>query len=218
MKIGIAIPSHMNHIHKLKGLLDNIQTSTVKPNAVSVSCSGYVGEPIKYDDYSFELIIKYTEKSNNASTNRNIAADQLDTDIISFFDCDDIMHPQRIEFILKSFMSNNCNALVHNYLLSNHINDNFMKNRYESISYLHNYVNQPGVYNYPYNVSYPISDIRHLGYANGHISVLKDIFIKYRYDENKLLRYCEDSEYSNRLVINGINISYIYDKLSLYIK
>jgi hypothetical protein len=218
MTIGIAIPTYIKHINKLKNLLDNIQLSTIKPDKVSVSCSSHIGQPINYEGYNFELIINYYNEYKNPSSNRNSAARFLDTDIISFIDGDDIPHPQRIEYILESFINNKCSALLHNYKLSNNIDTDFLNRKYDKAIYLNEYVNTAGIENYPHVIPYPYSDIYHLPYQNAHISVLKSVFDIYQYDENELIKYKEDSEYSNRLVKNGINISYILNPLSLYIK
>jgi hypothetical protein len=218
MTIGVAIPTYIKHIDKLKGLLDNIQSSTIKPSKVSVSCSSYVGDPIKYGDYDFELIVNYYSEYKNPSSNRNSAARLLDTDIISFMDGDDMVHPQRNEFIIESFSLNKCSALLHNYKLSSSIDTDFFNKRYDKVDYLHEYVNTPGVNNYPDLISYPYNNINHLPYQNAHISILKNVFDRYQYDENELLKYKEDSEYTNRLVKNNIKISYIHNPLSIYIK
>lgn len=220
MTFGIAIPTYIKHLSKLDSLLNSIQNSTVLPNEVSVSCSSYDNSDyyIDYSKYTFKLNVHFHSEYKNPSMNRNYAADKLNTDIISFIDGDDIPHPQRIEFILNSFINNGCDSILHNYKLSSNIDEVFQSNRYESIFYLHKYVNIPGVDNYPINVSYPHSDIYHLPYQNAHISVLKSVFDDHRYDESEIIKYKEDSEYCNRLVKNGIKISYILNPLSLYIK
>ena len=45
--------------------------------------------------------------------NRNIAASVIDTDILTFFDVDDIMHPQRLEIIMNSF-EKGIDGFIHN--------------------------------------------------------------------------------------------------------
>lgn len=213
MKIGVAIPTYIKHLNKLETLLDSIQKSTVLPDEVSVSCSSYYDSKcnIDFDRYPFKINIYFHMESKSASMNRNFAASMLNTDIISFMDSDDIIHPQRSEFILKSFSDNNCSALVHNYKFTNYIDDEFINQRYDDIDYKHEYVNTIGDV-------YPINNILHLPYANGHLSVLKSVFDRHKYDESEAVKYREDSEYCNRLVKNGIKISYILNPLSLYIK
>jgi cellulose synthase/poly-beta-1,6-N-acetylglucosamine synthase-like glycosyltransferase len=150
----------------------------------------------------------------NPASNRNYAANQLDTDIISFIDGDDISHPQRIEYIYNSFLEYNCDAILHDYKSSNFEDFEFLSNRYESIFYFHNYVNTPG----QDIMSCSHNDTKHLPYHNAHVSVLKRIFDIHKYNTDESIKYKEDSEYNNRLVKNGIRISYISNPLSLYIK
>ena len=211
MTIGIAIPTYIKHLNKIENLLDSIQLSTTKPDVVSISCSGCDKQDFNFDKYDFDILIKYTKDNKNAASNRNTAADMLDTDIISFMDSDDLMHTQRVEFLLKSFEKYKCDAILHNYKFTNSVDFEFIINRYESTDYLHEYVNTTGLV-------FPTNNLNHLPYANGHISVLKGIFDIYRYNDNISMLYKEDSEYSNRLVKNGIKISYILNPLSLYIK
>ncbi len=107
--IGIAIPCYKGHLDKLKLLLESIEKQTVKPSEVVVSCSSVSeieGLKCKIEALNFPLNIIYSSQNKNAAENRNIAALNLSTDIITFMDADDIMHPQRIEIIHKCFTEN----------------------------------------------------------------------------------------------------------------
>ena len=115
MRLGVAIPCYKHHIPLLKRCLDSIEAQTRKPDAVIVSCSSSFSEDIPSYTYSFPLQIIVSEVRQNAAKNRNIAAALLDTELISFFDCDDIMHPQRLEYIYKAFESYSCSIVLHSY-------------------------------------------------------------------------------------------------------
>jgi glycosyltransferase involved in cell wall biosynthesis len=119
MRIGVAIPCYKYHIPVLKRCLDSIEEQSVKPDQVVVSCSSCQDSDIPAYNYSFPLrIITHTERKN-AAQNRNIAASHLDTDIISFFDCDDQMHPRRLEGIKEAFcLINPCDIVLHSYMLN----------------------------------------------------------------------------------------------------
>lgn len=54
MKIGVAIPCYYGHINKLFSLLDSINTQTIIPNKVVVSCSSTDTLKIS-NEYDFEL-------------------------------------------------------------------------------------------------------------------------------------------------------------------
>ena len=113
MQIGVAIPCYIHHIEKLQVLLESISNQTRVPDKVVVSCSSTTELPY-IPTYNFELTIIFEQSMKNPSQNRNIAARHLDTDIITFFDSDDIMHPQRIEFIEQAFWEG-ADIVLHNF-------------------------------------------------------------------------------------------------------
>lgn len=104
--LGIAVPSYKYHIPVLKRFLDSVSNQTVKPDFVVVSCSSSLPEDIPKYEYNFRLEFIIHSERLNAAQNRNIAAKrliELGCEYISFFDCDDEMHPQRIEAIKEGF-------------------------------------------------------------------------------------------------------------------
>jgi glycosyltransferase involved in cell wall biosynthesis len=103
MKIGVAIPCFIKHIDKCLVLLESINKQTRLPDQVVVSCSSTKAEQFPIREYKYPIKIITTEERKNASENRNIAAKSLETDIISFFDADDIMHDRRLEILEKAF-------------------------------------------------------------------------------------------------------------------
>ena len=122
MKLGVAIPCYKYHIPVLKRCLDSIEQQTRKPDVVVVSCSSSLPADVaEYrNKYSFTLYIQTHRKRMNAAENRNYAATLLhgmDCDLISFFDCDDEMHPQRVKAIEHAFNAlEGCQLVMHNYL------------------------------------------------------------------------------------------------------
>lgn len=128
MKIGIAIPCYKPHITVLKRCLDSIEQQTIKPTHVVVSCSSSDAADIPQDyfSYSFPVQILTHKDRKNAAENRNIAAEALEAsatevdkpDLISFFDADDVMHPQRLEAISKAFQQYpQAKLLLHSFIL-----------------------------------------------------------------------------------------------------
>jgi glycosyltransferase involved in cell wall biosynthesis len=114
MKLGVAIPCFYGHLNKLIELLDSIESQTILPSQVVVSCSSTNFEVSK--SYSFPLQIITTKENKNAAQNRNIAAIHLhEMDYITFIDADDIMHPQRIEILLRVIDEYNSEIILHNY-------------------------------------------------------------------------------------------------------
>lgn len=110
--VGVAIPCYKYHIPLLKRCLDSIEAQTRKPDQVVVSCSSCESSDIPSFAYSFPLKILTHSQRQNAAQNRNRAAAELTTDIVSFFDVDDVMHPQRIEVLVDG---QDYSILLHGY-------------------------------------------------------------------------------------------------------
>jgi len=115
MKLGIAIPCYKYYIPKLLNLLENINQQTRLPDQVVVSCSSVEDHEFPVlPSYSYPVKVLLHKERKNAAENRNLASKALDTDIISFFDADDIMHPQRLEAVSQAFLGN-AKIFLHSY-------------------------------------------------------------------------------------------------------
>ena len=210
MTLGIAIPTFSGHMYHLKTLLDSISLSTVLPKQVSISISSFDGD-FNFDGYPFEVIVTKTNEKKNVCENRNIAANKLNTDIISFIDGDDISHVKRNEYIIESFKMGST-ALVHNYHIDSNVKSEWYKTNIEPINYFHGYVDT--VFD---DCTFAKNLKNHQDYHCAHISVKKEIFDNIKYNESIGWQVGEDGEYTRRLVGNGILISYVSNKLSQYV-
>lgn len=103
--IGVAICAYKGHLPHLRALFDSIASQTRLPDQVVVRCSSTSAAEFPYDPaaYPFPLECIVCEEYQTAAQNRNVAARRLTTDLVSFMDADDRMHPQRIEVILEGF-------------------------------------------------------------------------------------------------------------------
>lgn len=115
MRIGIAIPCYKYHIPVLKRCLDSIEQQTRRPDEVVVVCSSSKPTDIPATHYSFPLRIVPRPERRNAAENRNLASALLTTDIVCFFDCDDTMHPQRIELLANVFQETRADICLHSF-------------------------------------------------------------------------------------------------------
>lgn len=125
LKVGVAIPCYIYHLPKLRFLLESIANQTVKPDYVVVSCSSTKSDNVDVQQllstYSqkFTLAILTTQERKNASENRNIASRylrELQVDIISYIDADDLMCSQRLEFIKSIFEKTDALIILHSYV------------------------------------------------------------------------------------------------------
>lgn len=112
---GIAIPCYRPHAYLIPNCLDGIEAQTMKPTKVVISCSSVSSLPPLSRSYSFPIEIIIVSQKQTASQNRNLAARHLDTDILSFFDIDDTMHPRRLEAIYSCFQAP-CDIVLHSFV------------------------------------------------------------------------------------------------------
>ena len=206
--IGVAIPCYKKHIPNLLNLLDSIEAQTRKPDVVSISCSSTREEEFpKLRDYGFGIVVHTTEERRNAGQNRNIAASRLDTDIISFFDADDHMHPQRMEGILLGF-SEPCDIVLHSYLVDKETETSYAK--INEFSLVRNKLRQC---NSGCITLDNVSRIHH-----SQVSVRKEIIESTPFSEEKEHENKEDCVFCYRVFgLPGIQSAYIGDPLSKYI-
>ena len=214
MKIGVAVPCYYGHIQRLYELLDSIDKQTILPDKVVVSSSST--SVFKYNkEYCFPLEVIVTEDKQNASKNRNIAASKLnDMDYITFIDADDRMHPQRIEFILKSSQEHNSDIILHNYFESSKGTvESFFKN-FEEISTRTNTLIQgwSGCITHINGYSDNIDKIHH-----GQVTVKRSIFEEVKFPEEREFETKEDCVFCYRVFsLPNIKHAYIQNELSYY--
>lgn len=204
--IGVAIPCYVNHLPLLLELFDSIENQTLLPNKVVVSCSSTnPHEELKnIKKYSFPYEIIYTTENKNVSSNRNIAINNLlDMEYITFIDADDIMHPQRIEMIMRTFEETNGDIILHNYSCRNELK--FINNLQYKINELFISRCKCITSNYNYQIHHAQSTVRRY--------ILE--FVKYR-EENEYI-YKEDCKFCEEVFTlpNVVNV-YITNELSWY--
>lgn len=202
LSFGIVIPCFNGHIQYLKRLLYSIYNQTVKPDIIILSCSSSETFDIPDDIYNYPLNLKIFTHSiwMNASQNRNFGRSKCSTDIISFFDADDEMHPNRIEIIKNIFKNFNDTKLVlHSYedditLSFNHLID-FIPIKLS--------LNKRGI-------------IRHHNeIANGHMTIHSSV--NTLFNETKKAMTKEDSIFNREIMYNYPNSTIFCNlKLSKY--
>jgi len=208
MRLGIAIPCFNKHISQLMTLLTTIEGQTRKPDGVAISCSSTKSNEFpELKGYSFPIHVALFEGRKNTAENRNIAYKQFaDMDAVSFFDADDIMHPQRLEFI-ELALNKGADIVLHNYNIdkakqfevyetANIIYDQLAKSR-SGCAYLKIQWNAP---------------IHH-----AQVTVRRPVLNRVQFNEEKAYERREDSNFCGKvLVLPGIRNAYISEQLSYY--
>ena len=217
LKIAVAIPTHKPHLKFLERCLDSIEKQTRKPDIVSISASSCQEKDLELEitKYTFPIKIHFSELSQNAAQNRNIAANLLkDTeyqpDIISFFDCDDEMIPTRLEFIERAFQETKSALIVHNYVWMRTPDSSSTPNYTDYVVFQNAVIPNPthcGVYTQtPYN-----APLHH-----GHVSTLYHIWETYPFNETQQCLWMEDSVFCKTIASRFKECSYIQTQLCIY--
>ena len=189
-------------------ILEGISTFSVVREYFTACISSKIFGNIKGNFFiiSFKIKVKLHLDKKSPAENRNIAADNLNTDIISFFDADDIMHPQRIELLEYAFLEP-CDIVLHNSTSDTNFDMNLS---IDKINIHRNKLKQckSGCIILDY-----ISPIAH-----GHVTVRKSIFNKVRFPEEEYFYFKEDCIFCHRVFdIPDIKSAYFSYPLSLYI-
>jgi len=209
--IGIAICCYKGHIPHLGRLLNSIQDQTRLPDQVVVSCSSSSDDDIPYkaSDYGFPLTIITHSEYKNASQNRNTAAAALTTDIVSFFDADDTMHPQRLQFIDQCFGNHDIKIFLHNGFVR--LSEPF--EHYVSYYCLFNVL-----YRCPWGSTKIHSNLDEVMIFNGHSTVRREVLQDIQFREEAEFHGREDTIFCTDVITRyPYQTAYCHNKLSNYL-
>lgn len=208
--IGVAIPCYKPHHSYLYRLFDSIIAQTHKPDRVVVSCSSWDTNTSREHMYhGIPITVIYSRRRIVQAENRNIAASLLGTDLITFIDADDLMHPRRLEFIVEGFARSNCECIVHDY--------QYIKQG-DSVSYASEdeprltddvFIKNPRQHGC---IIHPVEKPFH----HAHVTVSRDVYAKLQFPTQEQYYRIEDSVYLATLLAHGIRIRYLENKLSQY--
>eukprot|EP00918_Siedleckia_nematoides_P046715 GHVU01102401.1.p1 GENE.GHVU01102401.1~~GHVU01102401.1.p1 ORF type:complete len:306 (-),score=26.24 GHVU01102401.1:924-1781(-) len=123
--LTLAIPCFKNHWHLLPELLDSLQRQTQLPNQTLIMLASHrATEKLTqraaalYNYSSLGVEVEMRVGYFTAGYQREHMVNMARHDVVSFMDCDDLMHPQRTEIIYKMFDKHrDLNALFHLFRL-----------------------------------------------------------------------------------------------------
>ena len=195
--IGIAIPCYKHHIRYIPQIIENLRSQTRKPDAIVISCSSVDEEALKeledLPQTELDLTIIPIKSYKNGSMNRNIAASHLKTDLICFFDVDDLMHPQRTAFIENIYEKTKFDVLYHNYI--------GMADTFDDHVSCDIHILDPG--------QKPSRPAHH-----AHVTVRRELFEQIRWPEGRVYEGCEDSAYLMMLTFPEVVVT-VYTSAAL---
>jgi glycosyltransferase involved in cell wall biosynthesis len=151
---------------------------------------------------SIPLTFVIHNERKNASQNRNFGASILQTDILSFFDADDIMHPQRCEAILRA--SKQSDITLHSYTQT-----------CDFETYSDFEIDYGKLQRAPSGCAIHIDDWRKLIH-HSQVSVRKSVFNSIQFREGSEFERKEDSVFCGDVLQAGFKNAYISNILSKY--
>ena len=209
LTIGVAVPCYGPHVSSLPALLESVANQTFPPAHVVVSSSDTPEAPSELLNrrWPFKLDILVRAERRNAAQNRNAAARALHTDLISFIDADDTMHPQRLEIITHVVGATGVDVVLHGCLSP------------PSPDYARDY--PPLTAPWPHTVNAagdkrPRFETRYQP-VHGHVTISRALGHKYSQPENLSFERREDSEFVDRLIMmRGVRSAFIDLPLTKY--
>ena len=217
MSLGVAIPTYIKHYFLLQPLLENITKSTVKPDMISVSCSSMIQtDDVHTNVNGVPVFISYSRRTLNPSQNRNRAISKLNTDFVSLIDGDDLMHPQRIEYVKNVLLQNpDIAGVYHSYKEAPLAQYNEPFERLNGPLLMRDVIhpNADGLglhVNDGTSTSYP--------FHHAHGTFRRDVLQKIPFDERPEYKYMEDSVHATAVYRSGMPLAYLANPLTRYIR
>jgi hypothetical protein len=191
--ITVCLPcdgANLEDANYIARVLQSIAGQSCLPEKVILAISGISADQSaelleELPDYKelFALEINSTEEPQNAGMNRNRCARAADTEVISFFDVDDLMHHRRLELLSITFGNYQPKAVVHAYEESPKYDCEAQLKSFDSKTFGDTFqiFDGIGIYdlsmtpNAEANNSLRTPNDRGLNHA-GHISVLRSVF------------------------------------------
>jgi hypothetical protein len=199
--LTLAITCYDQDYILLDNLLNLISKQTVKPDKIIISSSGLFNVDILNINIP-TILINYTQRHNQAVA-RNKAITLCDTDLLMFFDVDDVPHPQKIEITKKIFQNNSLDALVHNYNLNLDV--------FENINLIPEIIDVKEKNPHNTNVmcgDYPIH--------HAHITISKNIISSLKFKEDSTFYRKEDGKFCQDIIDLNFKLKYVNLKLVNY--
>lgn len=234
-KIAVCIPCAPKDRAYLKFCLLSVQAQTRQPDIVVVALSvvaDVAKTHLSIDLSGITLPVEYvySPKALFAGGNRNLAATratELGATLLSFFDADDIMHPQRLECIETIYEEHpTITGLLHHFIVGPKA-DLAAYEGEKPIPWkpiIHDYIEKPYIVN-TYRglniIKFQNCFLRKIrrGYgmgANGHITVLTDHWKENQYIDSQMKG--EDNHFSASILVAKKLLAYTCDTLSCYMR
>lgn len=234
LNLAVCIPCAPKDRVYLPYCLASVAAQTRRPDSVVVALST-IANPnnLLLDLSGIDLKVEFVYTSNTlfAGGNRNLAAAravELGATLLSFFDADDLMHPQRIERIEATFTAHpNMTGLVHHFVVGPKSRIDVYRGEspipWEPIvedclpdkAYVRGTYGKIDIIKFQQCFKRPFRRGYGMG-ACGHISVLADFWNEFPYVDT--IGKGEDNHFAASLLIHEKQLGYTGDTLSCYMR
>jgi len=206
MQISVVIPCHVKDLPDLKESILDWTKQSVKPKEIVVFLKP-VESNFQHGLYDLDLKgIEINVLLHNGETTRgfakNRAIENCSSELICMADADDRIHPQKLEFVKKTFEKNeNCDIVLHYFSYNDisHFDKMFDSNFtvFKHDKCLEGGWNGLNELDY-YNMHYPIH--------NAHNSFKKKLFENHKYDESQEACGSDDSIFNKDACLKKLNL------------
>ena len=209
--ISFCITCYHKDYYYLSIVLEQIKELTELPDEIVIASSGLSDNQLTHppcleiNDQKIPIIVVNTPNTQRPGWVRNTGGAVSNMDIVLFFDIDDIIHPQKLQWVRKIFNEYECDMLVHNYNLPPF--QPFIM--YEQLDRIEK-INQVA------SNCVNLRTIHNEGITHGHVTIKRSILAHMKYNEGKSVG--EDGEFCQQIFHNSYNIYYCYYPLIYYNK
>lgn len=204
--ISLAIIAYNQDYHLIYSLLNEFSKQTMAPSEIVFYCSGIpyltdIPENIIISNTSVPIYTIFNKKRTIQAVARNVCAKISSSDIIIFFDIDDIPHPKKLEITNNIFSQNKIDFLLHNY----NTNINFTDSLDTKLSF-----------DLKLNPSNTNLICENFPIHHAHIAVKKEVFTKIQFNESIEYYRKEDGKFCQDLLNNNYIGCYYHGALVYY--
>ena len=197
MSVAVIVPCHEGHFKFIPTLLQNIAKSTRKPDRIAISCSSWFCDTtLRIFADTIPVDIYFHSRRMNAAENRNHAARLATEDILTFLDADDLMYPERIEYVCETIRRGG-DIAFHSYSKSSTYEPQRTfppagELRISSSSV----VPDPNTWSFGVVCDPPNGFPHH----HAHLTIRRNVFLNFQFDESAEKERIEDSVYARQVV------------------
>lgn len=238
--VSVCIGATFSHfLSCANGLLSWLSLSTIFPSevifAVSEGRNWTSADAIFTPDVlrfftGVRILLLVRDGRFNQAENRNLAAQRSSSNVVMFWDIDDVMHSRRVELINQHFLQRpDSSVLLHRFakvpifdatsILTFAVSD-LGPQMLEDISYREaQQIYREARSKISFGVLWcclPLKGKTQIDYHNAWLSVRKFVFMEQQFNESWSVYRAEDSDLTMRLFLEGYNVSLSRLQLGLY--